>query len=1096
MPNVQPPIRRLTVRDADSVLGFLLALDGTSVGFFHPHKFDFDHVLRLLRGRLSGAVDAFGAHDPDGKLIGYAWLWSMETQHPGLGICVAEGRRGQGLGRALMERVLDEAVMRGKSEVRLSVMPDNRRALPLYRSLGFEVVSTVEGKHGSYLCMTHRCDLSSSARASVIRKRLRGAEIRMVPYSHPDWAWVHTRHWHMHRYALVFEEVLRAIERNPGFRWYCDNFACQLSALLELKPELLPELRKQVAAGRIDVCGGYANVRPNMVGDETFVRSLVLGKRAWAETIPEAEVAVHADAVDVAVGHSQMPQLLTLGGYRYLRMWRPYGALSMKGIPNDFVWRGANGSEVLVSRGCYGGLWSFDGPNRILLDPGSADPDEVVCALWDTDLEVRCRYADTPMAWLAVGCDDVRPNRLMDDAPFDIAGLVGWWNAHEPGTMRFATPSEYFAALAGRRDELQTIEGVLDPCDVAYNAAWNGEQGLHQTRIANDRLLVQAELFGALVRCGAHPSEPGATSDGSHERELTHLWQDHLLTCAHATQWLYTDDFRDIRDHADRVRLNAIRLRDGAIRALAAADALPTDTAWLVANPVPWERDSVVELTLSRFGDEWPVRLVDDAGRVVPHQVVREHRGQGGYPEQVVAACVSLPASGIAVLRQVADRAPEHKAASDDAAWPGMDNGLVRLEMREGRIGAIHCPLAGDWAHEAPPQTPSPRLRGDGQAPLIPSPRLRGDGQAPLIPSPRLRGEGQGEGLEAAHEAPIGLEWAGIVLKEVATQEGPLHVGPIRAEHVVEWARGETLEHGPIRWRYRRHGAAAGLDVTMDVILTQGSSRVDFETRVDWPGLDGFLAVRFPLPTPCRLFADVPFAVEPRDIAGEPYMKDHWVGPHSMERVREGLFFARSFVAVEQPEGPGYAIIGVNTDRYYLRHCTGRYLEHVLINSVVTLDEWERQVEPSTLSGRGEHLFRFSLLPCCGGWRDAQLVRRSAEARSAPIVLDAVRSASPTPASGGQTVHAVHHVQPAGPLRVSPNVNLTAFRSVADEIEMRIHECCGETGTAHIDLPFEPASAILTDFLGNPMPGTVRVSGRHIELDLTPWKIATIRLAV
>ncbi|NLI00413.1 MAG: GNAT family N-acetyltransferase [Chthonomonadales bacterium] len=1059
MPDVHmPAIRRLTVRDAEEVLRFLEGLDDETVRLFHPHKFDFDHVLRLLRGRLSGAVDAFGAHDGGGALIGYAWLWSMETQRPGLGICVAEGHRGQGIGRALMERVLDEAVLRGKPEVSLSVVPDNERALNLYRSLGFEIVERAQGPHRDYFCMTYRSDLSPASRAQAIRRRLKDAQIRLVPYSHPDWAWVHTRHWHAHRYALVFDEALQAVARNPGFRWYCDNVACQLSALLDHRLELLPELRRQVAAGRIDVCGGYANVRPNMVGDETFVRSLVLGKRAWAETIPEAEVVVHADAVDVAVGHAQMPQLLTLGGYRYLRMWRPYGALSLKGIPNDFIWRGMDGTEIPVARGCYGGLWAFDGPSRALLDPSSADPDEVVCALWDTELESRVRYADTPLAWLAVGCDDARPNRLIDDTPFDVDGLARWWNAHETAPMSFATPTEYFAELMAHRDRLQTIEGTLDPCDVAYNAAWNGEQGLHQMRIVNDRLLVEAELFRTLAWCARrHVSDPGPSREGSSDGELTDLWKDHLLTCAHATQWLYVEDFRAMRDRADRVRLTAARLRDDAIRSVARAMDLPDDTAYLVANPLPWERDAVVEMNLSRFGDAWPVRLTDLDGHPLPHQVVHEHRGQGGYPEQRVAVRLHLPAGGITGVRQMpaADALPASAASASPRRWSGLDNGVVRLDMREGRIMAV--------------QQSGRRRRS------------------------------------RSLDAPLGLEWGGIVVKEVATQEGPLHVGPIRAEHVVEWTLGEAMEDGPVRWRYRRRGQALGIPVAMDVILTLGSPRVDFEVSVDWPGLDGFMAVRFPLPVPCRMRGDIPFGVEVRDIAGEPYMKDHWVGPHSMERVRDGLFYARSFVAVEQPDGQSYAVIGRNTDRYYLRHCTGRYLEHILINSVVTLDEWEHQVEPSTLHGRGPHRFMFSLLPCFDGSSGAHRVRAAAEARSEPIVLDAVRSAPapppplpspvkgegdllpPSPAAGGG--------QGEGGIIVSPNANLTAFRLVDGAVEMRLHECCGESSTAHMGLPFEPASATLTDFLGKPMPGTVRVSGRHIELDLSPWQIVTVRLA-
>ena len=1039
-----PSIRRLTVRDADAVLAFLEALDQASVRFFHPHKFDLDHVLRLLRGRLSGAVDAFGAHDADGNLIGYGWLWSMETQHPGMGVCVADGHRGVGIGKALVVRLLDEAILRGKAEVRLSVMPENAAAIALYRQLGFEVASTQQNAEGKYLCMSHRCDLSPSARAPVIRKYLQDADIRLVPYSHCDWAWVHTRHWHRHRYALIFEEVLRTIEQNPDFRWYCDNFACQMSAFLELKPALLPGFRRQVIAGRMDICGGYANVRPNMVGDETFVRNLVLGKRKWTEIVPEHEVTVHGDAVDVAVGHSQMPQLLRLGGFRYLRMWRPYGALSLKGIPNDFIWRGADGSEVTVSRGCYGGLWALEGAARVLADAASPDremeggfhADQVVCALWDADLEVRVRYADTPLAWLAVGCDDARPNRLIDDTPFDIGALACWWNAHENPPMRFATPTEYFMELIEHRGQLQTIVGPLDPCDVAYNAAWNGEQGLHQQRVVNDRLLVEAETFGALACCVLNrPAE---------ETVPIELWEDHLITCAHATQWLYADDFGEMKARADRVRLNSTCLRDEAICAIARHMQHSDDTVCIVANPLPWDRDAVIEANLSCFGSAWPAQLTDATGNPLPHQMLYEHRGQGGYPEQRLAVHVRLPATGIVGIRQI--NVPTHPPAppNQPTPWAGLDNGIVRLDVIEGRIMTLQS------------------------------------------------AESTGRAWEM--RAPFGSEWGGIVVKEVATTEGPLHVGPIRAEHVVEWTHGEAVEDGPVRWRYRRRGQVMGMDVMVDIVLRKGSERVDFEVSTEWPGLDGFMAVRFPLPVPCRMVGDIPFGVETRDISGEPFMKDHWVGPHSMERVRDGLFYARSFVAVESPGDICYAVIGRNTDRYYLRHSTGRYLEHLLINSVVTLDEWEQRVEPSTLGGKGPHMFLFSLLPYSGGWQDAGLVRQAAEARSAPIVLEPAHNCddglSPVPPQAASSIAG------AGLLTISPNAYLTACRMVDGELELRFHECRGEKAVVAIELPFVPMSARATDFLGQSVSGMppIHLSGRRVEVPTGPWQIVTLRI--
>jgi len=49
--------------------------------------------------------------------------------------------RGQGLGRTLAERLLDEAASDGFERLHLTVSPYHRRARGLYDSLGFEPVS-------------------------------------------------------------------------------------------------------------------------------------------------------------------------------------------------------------------------------------------------------------------------------------------------------------------------------------------------------------------------------------------------------------------------------------------------------------------------------------------------------------------------------------------------------------------------------------------------------------------------------------------------------------------------------------------------------------------------------------------------------------------------------------------------------------------------------------------------------------------------------------------------------------------------------------------------------------------------------------------
>ncbi|WP_151718272.1 GNAT family N-acetyltransferase [Gemmobacter serpentinus] len=56
------------------------------------------------------------------------------------GICVAEGARGRGIGRALIEALCAEARARGYAALRLEVIDSNPRARALYERIGFRVI--------------------------------------------------------------------------------------------------------------------------------------------------------------------------------------------------------------------------------------------------------------------------------------------------------------------------------------------------------------------------------------------------------------------------------------------------------------------------------------------------------------------------------------------------------------------------------------------------------------------------------------------------------------------------------------------------------------------------------------------------------------------------------------------------------------------------------------------------------------------------------------------------------------------------------------------------------------------------------------------
>jgi len=104
----------------------------------------FRHELDLPFSRSFVAY----AHDEPGIVAGYAVLWRVSDEVHLLDLAVAPGLRGQGIGRLLAARVLEEARTCDARLVTLEVADDNGPARELYASLGFVVTTTRRDYYG------------------------------------------------------------------------------------------------------------------------------------------------------------------------------------------------------------------------------------------------------------------------------------------------------------------------------------------------------------------------------------------------------------------------------------------------------------------------------------------------------------------------------------------------------------------------------------------------------------------------------------------------------------------------------------------------------------------------------------------------------------------------------------------------------------------------------------------------------------------------------------------------------------------------------------------------------------------------------------
>ena len=463
-------------------------------------------------------------------------------------------------------------------------------------------------------------------------------KVFIVPYCHSDWAWTFTRRWHEKRYVLIFEEVLDVLKRHSEFRWYMDTYITELEPFLRMKPERFEELKERVHEGKIGICGTFTNLRPNTVGEETFIRDIIKGRKKFGELFPGADLSVYAATVDISLGHPQFPQILQLAGYKYFRFWRPHAALSVKNVPLEFFWKGLDGSRILCSRGAYSGFRYCQN----------------IFENFQKEVAYNQELSPTGIRWISQGMDDTRPLKTpYEDKPIPVFRFLREWKSKEKVSLGFATPLEFFQELEKHEGKIPEISGSLDPCETAFDVGWGGKSGIFYLRQENEINLSEAEKWSSIASLHGY-SYPG--------EKLEKLWEKHLISCAHATQWLFEGDFKKILELTQYVKLESETIKNDSLDFLKNLISVRKNTELIIFNSLPSDREEKIPVDLSfPIGKVKEITLIDGKGEELPFQI-RDINYKGGKAwEYLVTTKISLPPLGYNTI-SILQRKPKARA--------------------------------------------------------------------------------------------------------------------------------------------------------------------------------------------------------------------------------------------------------------------------------------------------------------------------------------------------------------------------------------------------------------------------------------------------
>ncbi len=872
-----------------------------------------------------------------------------------------------------------------------------------------------------------------------VRKKLEGAKILLVPYSHNDFSWFASEAWHWERAALIDEKAVEIMREDENFKWFIDVKLERIDRTAELKPDTLAELKRLSKEGRVGISAGTVANNDNPFNEpEAVIRNMTLGRKFFEREFPNAKLDV-ACFIDIHPGHTQMPQLLRKTGYDYYRFTRPIWALDRKGYKREFVWEGLDGSEVTLTYGPYGWLaggWGMGkGPGGYMkeLNAYMQDWEGAVRALYDSALRFLMPASDTNVIWLPVGLDHTLPLSLptysadADGEPtLELPGFVKEWQRRESAVLQFATPTEYFAELEKARPKIPKFSGPVDPVGWPFWYGQCGSRGLDNWRDRVNHSLVRAEILGCFATQAGMPFP---------ESEVETLWYEALKLYPHDGLYVGDEDMPDAIEIGRNVVYRSDRMRQEAMRRI--THRIQTDGATqtiAVFNTLAWDRSETVEIK-AVFAEPrvTKVRILDAAGGELPHQLLKvrhfnnssEHLPPGAkntYKEAWLLVEAKVPGLGYTTLR--VERADgDEEPAYPDAAVEALENDRVLVTLGPTGVRSVR-----DKVRNATYQ-------------------------------------GAGNPVFYKNEDP----W-------------PWHGGPVTGEDHIEGASWRLTEDGPVRTSARMTGRIGDHEIGMTVTLNHSSDRVDFDCDIDSVGGPGYFAANAVFEFDAIPTAGIPYGAEPRDLSGEPW--GDGTDPNE-ELLRRDVFFAHHWVDYSG-DGKGLAVLAAEGKRGWLFHPDRRSLEHILMMTIEPRGEMENLFANPYFTGQGQHSFQYSLVLHGGDWRAAR-VAQIAEEHIHPMASRHVYGRSGADLPGEKSF-----------LAASPStIGASSWLQRGDGQEVRLYDSTGGEGVVEVDLPDGTKSCSAVDFNGQRMASPkVSLADNKARFTMGAWEIVTLRFEI
>ncbi|MGH2515126.1 MAG: alpha-mannosidase, partial [Ktedonobacterales bacterium] len=838
----------------------------------------------------------------------------------------------------------------------------------------------------------------------------------VVAHTHWDREWYQTFQQFRMRLVRTVDTVLDTLERDPSFRYFMlDGQTIVLEDYLAIRPENELRLRALISQGRILIGPWYLQPDEFLVGGESLIRNLQIGRRM---AVPYGG-AMSVGYVPDTFGHiAQLPQILRGFDIDNAVFWRGVPPRVEKGL---FTWTAPDGSDVRA-------IWLYDefGYSNAAMLPLNAE----ALAARVAQIADRMRDKAASNVYLLMnGSDHLDPQA-------GLPAILEAANARLAGTgtcLTLGTLPQYIAAMREVPGPLPTLCGEMRSSYAAHLLP-----GVLSTRMWLKQRNAACE---ALLTRWAEPATAWAwLFGGDHPRTLLDLAWKHLLhnhphdsICGCGIDQVHAEmlpRFDQSEQIAEELTTRALDTLASRAQTRAFDAAVPV----VVFNPAAGPRTDAVQVEAQiRFPD---FEVVDTQGRVLPHQTLSAHAGQlmdQEVDKSLVLAGLAMATEGRAFGFTLVD------------AWLGLDTkpntALVNVVVSDrgdpdpailerARAQATALAMRDDItafrviAHEAK-KTDVLLLARDvpaygGRVVYLRPRQARRDQPDPTggvqagpahIENAHLRLDVDAhDGALTLVDKRTGATYAGLNAIADTGDVGDLYTycPPANDTLVTKPAWPPTIEvveDGPVRATLRvtrtyllparctdardaRSGDTVRCTVASDISLTVNGRRAEIRTTIENAARDHRLRVLFPVP----FVADTAEAEGVFEVTARPA---HRTGPEPGEPA--WLLWAETPVNthpqkrfVDVSDGArGLAVLNRGLPEYEVLHYQDGETSAVAL-TLLRCVEWLSRDDLATrhnhagpaiytpaAQGLGVHAFEYALVPHPGTWRaeDAAVVR-------------------------------------------------------------------------------------------------------------------------